>query len=376
MSNKFNYTNFARSITFRFPTLTHISIQVNFWIFSFLLLSAIIHLNTLTTIESYSLQIPTSFGSSVLMSFIAGIIYGVALGFIDIWIEKGFLRHKALGLIILFRILIYLLIIIGMTAFTRYVLWEKLILPHFFKENIPSSNNITMRYFFYLLLIYTFAMSIVINFINQMNKKFGPGVLIPMLLGKYRNPREEERIFMFMDLQSSTTHAENLGHIKYSALIRDSFMDINQVLTKHNAEVYQYVGDEIVISWPIANNLFDLSCVEFFFACQDQFGKRTDYYIENYGIVPLFKAGIHIGTVTAVEVGEIKRDIAYHGDTLNTASRIQSVCNQYDKIFLASGDIKEFADLDEKYSIELIGDINLRGKTESIDVYSVERKFI
>jgi adenylate cyclase len=197
-----------------------------------------------------------------------------------------------------------------------------------------------------------------------------------MLLGKYRNPREEERIFMFMDLKSSTTHAEKLGHIKYSALIRDSFMDINQVLSRHNAEVYQYVGDEIVVSWPITRKLKSIACVEFFFACQDQFNQRYEYYMENYGFVPQFKAGLHLGKVTAVEVGEIKRDIAYHGDTLNTASRIQSVCNQYDKIFLVSGDIIDFMELEKQYSTELLGNINLKGKELPIGVYSVEGKII
>ena len=218
------------------------------------------------------------------------------------------------------------------------------------------------------------VMAGVISFINQMNKKFGPGVLLPMLFGKYRKPREEERIFMFMDLKSSTTHAEKLGHLKYSALIRDSFMDINQVLSRHNAEIYQYVGDEIVISWPMTSNRSGLSCVEFFFACQDQFNKRYSFYMENYGFVPQFKAGLHLGVVTAVEVGEIKRDIAYHGDTLNTASRIQSVCNQYDKILLVSGDVKDFTQLEKEYSVESLGDISLKGKEKLIGVYSVECK--
>jgi adenylate cyclase len=111
---------------------------------------------------------------------------------------------------------------------------------------------------------------------------------------------------MFMDLKSSTTYAEKLGHIKHSALIRDSFKDINQVLARHNAEVYQYVGDEIVVSWPISEGLRGLACIEFFFSTQNQFNQRHDYYMENYGFIPQFKAGLHLGIVTAVEVGEIK----------------------------------------------------------------------
>jgi adenylate cyclase len=217
-------------------------------------------------------------------------------------------------------------------------------------------------------------MSAVITFINLMNKKFGPGILLPMLLGKYRNPKEEERIFMFMDLKSSTSHAEKLGHIKYSALIRDSFMDINQVLAKHNAEIYQYVGDEIVVSWPLNEGLREVACVEFFFSVQNQFNHRSDFYMEHYGFVPQFKAGLHFGIVTAVEVGEIKRDIAYHGDTLNTAARIQSICNQYNKTLLISRDIKVIADLEKDYNLESLGQITLKGKDNPIEIYSIDSK--
>ena len=110
------------------------------------------------------------------------------------------------------------------------------------------------------MLIYNIAIELLITFINQVNKKYGPGVLLPILLGKYRSPKEEERVFLFMDLKSSTLIAETLGHLKYSAFIRDSFMDINSILSKYNAQVYQYVGDEIVITWPIAGRRRNVPC--------------------------------------------------------------------------------------------------------------------
>src|SRR5690606_23539690 len=125
----------------------------------------------------------------------------------------------------------------------------------------------------------------------------------PLLLGKYRNPREEERIFMFMDLKSSTTIAEQLGHLKYSAFIRDCFADINKILFPFRAQVYQYVGDEIVVTWTAYEGLKNYFCIRFYFACKNQFHNRTEYYIKNYGLLPEFKAGIHMGKVTAVEIG-------------------------------------------------------------------------
>ena len=177
---------------------------------------------------------------------------------------------------------------------------------------------------------------------------------------------------MFMDLKSSTTMAEKLGHLKYSAFIRDCFFDINQVLFPFNAQVYQYVGDEIVVTWNLKDGLKDFLCIRFFFACEKQFLKRFEYYTTHYGTLPNFKAGLHMGKVTAVEIGEIKRDIAYHGDTLNTAARIQSVCNEYNQKFLVSQYLLNTIGLDQKLKTESIGIISLRGKTEGVGVASAE----
>jgi adenylate cyclase len=223
------------------------------------------------------------------------------------------------------------------------------------------------------MLIYNIAIESLITFINQVNKKYGPGVLLPILMGKYRSPKEEEMIFLFMDLKSSTFIAETLGHLKYSAFIRDSFMDINSVLSKYNAQVYQYVGDEIVIIWPIAVGLREAMCIEFFFACESKFTERAVHYDQQYGQIPEFKAGLHMGKVTAVEVGDIKRDIAYHGDTLNTAARIQSICNNYDKKLLSSAYVLQNMQLNKGFKIESMGTVMLKGKTEPVEIASIER---
>ena len=232
------------------------------------------------------------------------------------------------------------------------------------------------EYLFYLLLIYYSFMTFLISFINQVNKKYGPGVLIPLLLGRYRNPKEEERIFMFMDLKSSTTTAETLGHLRYSSFIRDCFTDINQVLLPFRAQVYQYVGDEIVVTWMEYEGIKNNFCINFYFACQLKFRDRAEYYRTNYGFLPEFKASVHSGKVTAVEIGEVKRDIAYHGDTLNTAARIQSVCNDYKKSFLVSEYLFEKLGRNENITSEPLGTILLKGKSEKVGLVSVEWNYL
>lgn len=84
------------------------------------------------------------------------------------------------------------------------------------------------------------------------------------------------------------------------------------------------------------------------------------------------KQGAHTGKVSAVEIGDIKRDIAYHGDTLNIAARIQSVCNEYNRSFLISEYLLNQIELNEGIKTEPLGAILLRGKTIEIKILSID----
>ena len=306
----------------------------------------------------------------LLIGVILGVLYGVVLGLVGYYLDKEFPRNQGLGKVIVFKTLTSLGVLILMLMLLRYVFFDPLF--SLFEISAPALSDESWPLVFFLLGVYYFFMTLVISFVNQVNKKYGPGILIPLLLGRYRQPREEDRIFMFMDLKSSTTTAEQLGHLKYSSFIRDCFSDINEVLYPFRAQVYQYVGDEIVVTWPEKEGIKNHFCIEFFFACKRQFESRAVYYITNYGFLPEFKAGAHTGTVTTVEIGEYKRDIAHHGDTLNTASRIQSVCNDYHKTFLVSRYLLDKVGMNSNLKTEELGMILLKGKTEKVGLVSVE----
>jgi len=90
--------------------------------------------------------------------------------------------------------------------------------------------------------------------------------------------------------------------------------------------------------------------------------------------VPEFKAGVNFGLVTVAEVGEIKREIAFHGDVLNTAARIQWLCNLLGSRFLISQNFKNILTDLNSFSINYNGNIQLRGKKSDINLYSAEEK--
>ena len=106
--------------------------------------------------------------------------------------------------------------------------------------------------------------SIIILFL-QISRLLGEGVLMKFLYGKYHKPVEEERIFMFLDTKSSTTIAEKIGHEKFYSFLNSFFYEITEPVLMTKAEIYQYVGDEIVFNWTMKNGISDMNCLRIFF---------------------------------------------------------------------------------------------------------------
>jgi adenylate cyclase len=340
--------------------------QVNFWIIAYLFYFIIIYFVTKAVTSLYPQKVEVYIGENIVVAIIVGIIFGSILGIVDYFTDKK-LHGRSLGVEIIIKGVLYL----GawyLVVFIGYAIGSH-IQAQFVDSSFVTYTEVFTANVFYAASIYTAIMIIVISFIKQMNLKFGPGVLIPMLLGRFRNPRIEKRIFLFMDLKDSTTHAEKLGNLKFSELIQDCFSDVNKVIPPFNAEIYQYVGDEVVLTWRSEEGLRSDNCIRFFFAFQKQLQERKEYYLNKYSFLPEFKAGANIGTITVAEVGDFKREIAYHGDTINTASRIQGVCNNYRKSFLISQDLKN--EIGKKFIGELISTIKLRGKEKETNLYNV-----
>ncbi|MEM7552000.1 MAG: adenylate/guanylate cyclase domain-containing protein [Bacteroidota bacterium] len=301
-----------------------------------------------------------------------GVVAGLIFGSLEYVIEQKIFRRVSFGKLILigsvtYFISVLLLIIFGMHIFTRIM-------------QVDMSREIYHRFMFsqemWLLVFYCFLVGFFIDFIREIDKKFGPGNLIKMLKGEFYDPKEDQRIFMFLDLKSSTTIAEKLGHRKYSRLIQSCFQDLSDIVIQHKANIYQYVGDEVVLSWPVEKGLENLNCINFYFAYRDHLRSRKSYYMGKFGLVPEFKAGLEMGKVTVAEVGEIKREIAYHGDVLNTASRIQGCCNDFKKHILISENLEKAIEVVPKPNVELVGDIKLKGKSQNLKIYSVEEGLV
>lgn len=331
------------------------------WTLAFIFLSIV---RGVGTTEMGSLKFDTS--SSLLISITLGPIMGLISGFAQILTEERIQKHRSLFRLLFFRliygVLFLILLILGAYGVYQFYFGTSLGIVTF------AIDAGSAAIYFYVLSVDGF-----LTLLRQINLMLGEGNLRKLIQGKFYTPSEEERIFMFLDLHSSTQLAEQLGHMNYSSLIQDCFNDLGNAIADNRAAIYQYVGDEAVLTWTLKDGLKNGNCLKAFFNFKMTLQKKRNYYEKKYGVLPFFKAGMHAGMVTVTEVGKYKKEIAYHGDTLNTTARIQGQCNVLESELLISETMVDKFN-STAYSFTALGSISLKGKEEKVALFAVSQK--
>ena len=307
-------------------------------------------------------NIQFEFSSSILLAITLGPIMGIVSGLAQIITEERIYKNISLRKFLLIRFLYTSLFVV------------LLVIMAFGINSFYFGINIDLQTFAFdkgsgAIYFYVLSLDILLSVLRQVNLMLGEGNLRKLLLGQFYTPHEEERIFMFLDLQASTTLAERLGHVTYSKLIQDCFNDLG-IAAANNGEIYQYVGDEAVLTWRLDEGIHNQNLLKTFYKFKQQLEKKREYYENTYNCLPFFKAGAHVGIVTVTEVGKYKKEIAYHGDTINTAARIQGQCNSLGSELLVSETLKNQLD-GSHYIFEHIGSVPLKGKKGAVSICSV-----
>lgn len=215
------------------------------------------------------------------------------------------------------------------------------------------------------------GISLVSNFLDELYRKLGSDAIYNLVLGKYHQVKQEERLFLFIDINNSTDIAEEMGELEFSHFLQDFFYDISEPIARYFGRVYQYVGDEVVITWPLKRGLKFALCIRCFFAIQKQIRRYSEQYQMRYNRVPEFKAALHGGNIVVSEVGKYKSEIAYHGDVLNTTARMLSKCHELNSEFLVSDAVIGLVELPKYLKAEPMGSFQLKGKQQEVELHSV-----
>jgi adenylate cyclase len=227
---------------------------------------------------------------------------------------------------------------------------------------------------FPIAVAFSFFASLLVLSTFELTRLVGSRVLFNIALGRYRSPVREARVLMFLDLAGSTSLAESMGELRVQNLLTRFFFDIDGAIVAHGGEVHAYVGDEVIVTWPLDERMSGGRCIDCFFAIVDVIAERADSYRQEFGMVPNFRAGLHAGHVAISECGSSRRQLAYFGDTVNVTARLQEHCKEVGRNLLVSADLLGRMKLKPAFAVEALGEVRLRGRAGAVEVFAVERR--
>lgn len=326
------------------------------------------------SIISFILQAIWGSFSAVSYTIITGFLIGFFIGLFEISFSHPKVSRFPYSLILFFRAIIYFMItLVCVYLVFRVYLGEAGYGIELLQDPRTYAKIENLYFLANINTIYILIFAFVATFIWQLKSFFGKGVLINYLIGKYHKPSIEERIFLFLDLNNATTIAEKLGSKRYSSFLSDFFKDIDLAFSQTKGRIFQYVGDEVVVIWKPKDGLKNNNCVQAYFLAVNLMKDKQDYYNNKYNIIPSFKASVHLGEVTITEIGVSKKEIVYHGDTMNTASRICGSAHMLDKNILISQSLYQKLDTNLDLIFEDLGEHLLKGKDEKIHLFSLNK---
>ena len=270
------------------------------------------------------------------------------------------LRRLPLYVYFLLRILFYFVVIIGGLLLMRVLI-------------VYRVSPFTMDAVFRNSIVFSIAMAVFGNVIILTGTLLGFGTLKNLLTGRYVQPRREQRAFLLIDMRDSTGLAERLGPIRFHELLNEFFRDISDAALDCGAEIHKYVGDEAILTWPGGRALAEGDCLACAFVARDFIAAGAKRYRERYGGVPEFRAALHYGEIVAGEIGDVRREIAYVGDTLNVAARLLDAAKTLGRDVLVSADLLERATLPPGVVAEPLPTLTVRGRAAPLAISALQR---
>jgi adenylate cyclase len=301
-------------------------------------------------------------GRPVIFGVLNAIFVGGAVGLFEEFYVQSLRGRWIRNIHPLIAILIYTAMVVVFFLFaihlTHFLLWP------FYQLSVPYRR-------LPLIIPVVIAFSVVGILVMRTVHFIGIETLFHLTVGTYHRPVIQQKVLLFLDINASTTIAERLGAIQTKSLVGKFLFDISKPITDHGGEIYLYKGDGLVALWDWREALRDqkmLRAIDAIFATIDR--EKTDF-LQQFGIVPSFRIGVHGGEVVVSEQGDTKRAIGVYGSTINIAARMEEAAKAHNVECVISGDVAEaFCERDGR--LLPIGHEKVRGISAEIPIFEYQ----
>lgn len=222
-------------------------------------------------------------------------------------------------------------------------------------------------------LTFSVAMSVLANAIFTIGSLLGFRMVGRLMTGRYVRPRRELRGFLLIDMKNSTGVAERLGAVRFHELLNDFFRDIAEAALECGAEIHKYVGDEAILTWPADRTALDDDVLACPFVLRDFIAANGAQYLRRFGVVPEFRAAMHCGEIVAGQIGDVRAELAYVGDTLNVAARLLEAAKAVGRDVLTSADLLAKTTLPSGILAEALPTLTVRGREAPLGIAALSR---
>ncbi len=303
-----------------------------------------------------------------------GLAIGVATAYFEFFFNKKWMKRRSLLSIIAARTLYYSVIVslviiieIGLARmFRNQLTFPELLMNKEFNEYVYGGEFITS-------VFYALALVAFVNFNYEINRKLGQGVLLSLITGRYHHPREVEKVFLFINLSNARQIIKQIGRMQFHEFINEVIYDITTPIITRRGVIYHYVDNEMVIKWKKTEGIRNANAIHCFFEIRERLAENQSNYLKRYGMVPEVNGAVHVGPVVKGEIGMIRSEIVYHGDTMNTTSRILEKCKSFSTDIIASSQLLEMISLPGNYTPIKCQDSLLRGKNTLVELFAVRQ---
>ena len=191
------------------------------------------------------------------------------------------------------------------------------------------------------------------EFLKQLNKE-------SILQIERGDSIQTEMAILFSDIRGYTDFSEKLDSNTLFKFLNEYLEKMETVIKKHNGFIDKFIGDAVMAIFP--------NKVDSILASLEMISVSNSILVPNHTKLEI-GIGIHFGSLILGTIGSEKRiDTTVIGDTVNLASRIESLNKEYKTKILVS---EEFKTELEKFEYREIDLVQVKGKSKSILIYEV-----
>lgn len=254
-------------------------------------------------------------------------------------------------------------LVLRLVAILAIMLTVRVLLPI---EDAPFGAGLTID------VVFALVVATLISLGFEIDRLLGQGNLWRLLIGRYHTPRIEERAFLVLDLEDSTAIAAQIGPERFLALLDHLVGVMSPAFVAHRGEIYRYVGDATIVSWKLATAIEEARILRCLAEAVGRLTAAREGCVRRFGVAPSGRAALHAGPVAVGELGDVKREITFLGDTLNVVSKMEKFAAERGLRGVISGDLLNRLVLPPEFAVRDVGTLDLPGRAEGVPMLTLD----